>query len=154
MQVSGPVQGASTIPRRRRLNALLAIVAIVLIAVMVALLVWAGAFARSEVGTEDANPNAAGAGSVVIHDDSWNLPHKAGSAVSHDGVEVRKKLPDMTSQAAMATTRDEQAKRNLEKTGQATAETVTGSYRPVAQKRFYDHTAAVIHDDPWNLHPK
>ena len=73
MQISGPVQGVSTIPRRRRLNALLAIVTIVLIAAMVALLVWAGALARSGVGAENANPKAVGAGSAVIHDDTWNL---------------------------------------------------------------------------------
>jgi hypothetical protein len=73
MQISGPVQGVSTIPRRRRLNALLAIVSIVLIAAMVALLVWAGALARSGAGAEDTNPKAAGAGSAVIHDDPWNL---------------------------------------------------------------------------------
>ena len=72
MQVSGPVQGASTIPRRRRLNALLAIVAIVLITAMVALLVWAGAPARSGVEAEDAKSNA-GAGSAIIHDDAGNV---------------------------------------------------------------------------------
>ena len=83
MQVSGPVQGASTIPRRRRLNALLAIVGIVLIAAMVALMVWAGALARSGVGAQDANPKAAGAGSAIIHDDHWNLTHNAGSAPIH-----------------------------------------------------------------------
>jgi len=71
MQVSGPVQGVSTIPRRRRLNALLAIV---VIAAVVALMVWASALARSGVWAEDANPKAgAGAGSAVIHDDPWNL---------------------------------------------------------------------------------
>ena len=81
MQVSGPVQGASTIPRRRRLNALLAIVTIVLIAAMVALMVWAGALARSGVGAQDANPTAAGAGSAVIHDDAGNVHRNAGSGV-------------------------------------------------------------------------
>ena len=81
MQVSGPVQEASTIPRRRRLNALLAIVAIVLIAAMVALMIWAGALARSGVGAEDANPTAAGAGSAVIHDDAGNVHRNAGSGV-------------------------------------------------------------------------
>jgi hypothetical protein len=80
MQVSGPVQGASSIPRRRRLNALLAIV---VITATVALLVWAGALARSGVGAEDANPNA-GAGSAVIHDDAGNVNRNTGSAVIHD----------------------------------------------------------------------
>ncbi len=87
MQVSGPVQGVSTIPRRRRLNALLTIVAVVVIAAMVALLVWAAPLARSGVGAEDANPNAgAGVGSAVIHDDAGNvhLNAGAGSAVLHD----------------------------------------------------------------------
>ena len=40
MQVSGAVQGASTLHPRRRLNALLAIAAIVVIAWVVALMVW------------------------------------------------------------------------------------------------------------------
>ena len=53
------------------------------ITAMVALLVWAGAVARSGVGAEDAN---AGANSAVIHDDLWNPPRSnAGSAaVIHD----------------------------------------------------------------------
>ena len=69
MHVDGAVQGVSTRPRRRRLNMLLAIVAIVVIAAMVALLVWAPPLARSGVGAEDSNPKA-GAGSAVIHDDA------------------------------------------------------------------------------------
>ena len=84
MQISGPVQGVSTIPRRRRLNALLAIVTIVLIAAMVALLVGAGALARSGVGAEDTNPKAAGAGSAVIHDDAGNVNRNTSSAIIHD----------------------------------------------------------------------
>jgi len=51
---------------------LLAVVAVVVIAAMVALLVWAGALARSEVGAEDANAGA-GAGSAVIHDDAGHV---------------------------------------------------------------------------------
>jgi hypothetical protein len=51
MQVDGALQGGSTIPRRRRLNVVLAIV---VIAAMVALLVWASAFATRGAGTEDA----------------------------------------------------------------------------------------------------
>ena len=80
MQVDGAAQGVSTRSRRRRLNMLLAIV---VIAAMVALLVWAGAPARSGVGAEGANPKA-GAGTAVIHDDPWNLPPNAGSAPIHD----------------------------------------------------------------------
>ena len=83
MQVSGPVQGVSTIPRRRRLNALLAIAAIVVIAAVVALMVWVVPLATSGVGAEDAVPKAA-AGSAVIPDEGlyYPLPHgKAAPAV-------------------------------------------------------------------------
>ena len=85
MQVDGAAHGVGTIPRRRRLNALLTIVAVVVIAAMVALLVWAGAPARSGVGAQDASPNA-GAGSAVIYDDAGNMFPEAGagSAVVHD----------------------------------------------------------------------
>lgn len=68
MQADGALQGgASTIPRRRRLNVLLAIV---VIAAVVALLTWAAPFASSEFGAEDAN---AGAGTAIIHDDAGNV---------------------------------------------------------------------------------
>jgi cytoskeletal protein RodZ len=84
MQVDGALQGGSTRPRRRRLNVLLAIVAILVIAAMVTLLIWAAPLARSGVGAQDANPHAS-VGSAVIHDDPWNLPNSnAGSAVIHD----------------------------------------------------------------------
>ena len=83
MQVDGAAHGVGTIPRRRRLNALLTIVAVVVIAAMVALMVWAGAFARSGVGEQEANLKV-GAGTAVIHDDPWNLPPNAGSAPIHD----------------------------------------------------------------------
>jgi hypothetical protein len=83
MQVDGALQGGSTRPRRRRLNVLLAIVAILVIAAMVALLIWAAPLARSGVGAQDANPHAS-VGSAVIHDDPWNLPRNAGSAPIHD----------------------------------------------------------------------
>jgi ammonia channel protein AmtB len=63
MQVGGRVQGVSTIPRRRRLNVLLAIV---VIAAMVALVVWAAPLMMSGVGAEDA-------GSAVVHDDAGNV---------------------------------------------------------------------------------
>jgi len=51
---------------------LLAIVAIVVIAAMVALMVWAAPLATSGGGAEDANPNA-GAVPAVIHDDAGNM---------------------------------------------------------------------------------
>ena len=73
-QVGGTVQGARTIPRRKRLNVVVAIVAVVVIAAMVALMVmWAAPLARSGVGAQDANLNKAGAGSAVIHDDAGNV---------------------------------------------------------------------------------
>ena len=73
MQVGGTVQGASNIPRRgRRLEVLLAIAAVVVIAV-VALQVWIVPLATSGVGAEAASPNA-GAGSAIIHDDAGNMP--------------------------------------------------------------------------------
>jgi hypothetical protein len=61
----------------------MAIVAIVVIAAMVALLIWSAPVARSGVGAEDAKPNA-GAGSAIIHDDAGNVHRNAGSAVIHD----------------------------------------------------------------------
>ena len=86
MQVDGAVQGVSTIPRRKRLNVVLAIVAVVVIGAMVALLVWVAPLARSGVGAQDANTNKAGAVSAVIHDDAGNMLPEAGavSAVVHD----------------------------------------------------------------------
>jgi long-subunit fatty acid transport protein len=66
---------------------LLAIATIVVIAAMVALLVWAAPLARSGVGAEDANAGAGtgtGAGSAVIHDDAGNVHRNTGSAPIHD----------------------------------------------------------------------
>ena len=85
MQVDGAAHGVGTIPRSKRLNVLLAIVAVVVIAAMVALLVWAAPLATSGVEAQDANLNS-GAGSAVIHDDAGSmLPEAgAGSAVVHD----------------------------------------------------------------------
>jgi hypothetical protein len=83
MQVDGALRGGSTIPRRKRPNALLAVAAVVVIAAMMALLVWAAPLATSGVGAEDANPNA-GAGSAVLHDDAGNVHRNAGSAFLHD----------------------------------------------------------------------
>jgi hypothetical protein len=62
----------STIPRRRRLNALLAIVAIVAPAAMVALLMWATPLTTSGAGAEKADVSA-GAVPAVIHDDAGNV---------------------------------------------------------------------------------
>jgi len=82
MQADSPAQGVSTIPRRRRLEVLLAIAAIVVIAAM-ALLVWEVPLATSGVVAEDANLKVGG-GSAIIHDDAGNMPLSAGSAVIHD----------------------------------------------------------------------
>jgi hypothetical protein len=75
------VQGASTIHPRRRLNVLLAIAAIVVIAAVVALVVWVVPLATSEVGAEDANPNMVPA---VIHDDAGTMNPGAGAVVVLD----------------------------------------------------------------------
>ena len=83
MQVDGAAHGVGTIPRRKRPNVLLGIVAVVVIAALLALMVWVSPLARSGVGAQDANPHA-GAGSAIIHDDPWNLTGNVGSAVIHD----------------------------------------------------------------------
>jgi hypothetical protein len=75
--------GVDTIPGRKRLNVLLAIATIVVIAAAVALMVWVAPLARSGVGVEDDIPTA-GAGLAVIHDDAGNMPLSAGFAVVHD----------------------------------------------------------------------
>ena len=80
MQADGAVRGASTIPRRRRLNALLAIL---VVAAVVALVVWTAPLVTSGAATEEANPSA-GASSAVVHDDAGNVSGNAGSAVVHD----------------------------------------------------------------------
>ena len=64
MQANGAVPGVSTIPRRRRLNVMPAILVVVATA---ALLVWAAALTTSGGVAEDANPDAAGAGSAVYY---------------------------------------------------------------------------------------
>ena len=88
MQVGGTVQGASNIPRRgRRLQALLAVATILVIAAAMALLVWVYPPATSSGdGAHDANPNAgAAASTAVIHDDAGNLPSTGtGAAIVHD----------------------------------------------------------------------
>jgi hypothetical protein len=81
MQANGALQGGRTIPRRGRLQVLPAILAVVVIAAMIALLVWASPFATSGVGAEDANPNT---GTAIIHDDAGYVHRNAGSAVLHD----------------------------------------------------------------------
>jgi hypothetical protein len=83
MQAGSAARGVGTIPGRRRLNALLAAAAVLVVAAMVALVVWVVPLPTSEVGTEDAFPRA-GAGPAVVHDDAGNMPNSAVSAVIHD----------------------------------------------------------------------
>ncbi len=80
MQANGALQGGRTIPRRGRLQVVLAILAIVVIAAMVALLVWVVPLATSGVGAEDAIPKA-GAGSAIVHDNAGNVHRNEGSGV-------------------------------------------------------------------------
>lgn len=83
MQAHGAAQGVGTIPRRRRLEVLLAIAVIVAIVALTALLVRGVSPATSGVGAGDANLKA-GAGTAVVHDDAGNMPPGAGAAVVHD----------------------------------------------------------------------
>jgi hypothetical protein len=88
-------RGVGTLPRRGRMEALLAIAAVLAVAAVVALLVWVVPLATSGVGAEDAVQKA-GSGSAVVHDDAGNvgsltypLPHGkvvsgAVPAVVHD----------------------------------------------------------------------
>ena len=68
MQVNGVVQGVSTIPWRRRLNVLLAIV---VTAAVVALVVWVVPLTTSGVGAKDALPQAETPW-VTLYDDEGN----------------------------------------------------------------------------------
>ncbi len=96
MQADGAAPRVGTRPKGGRMSVLLAIVAFMVIAAMVALVVWTAPLARSGVGVQDANLSA-GAGSAVIHDDagtvndySYPLPPgkaqqlNAGSVGIHD----------------------------------------------------------------------
>jgi uncharacterized RDD family membrane protein YckC len=88
VQVGGTVQGASNIPRRgRRLQALLAVVTILVIAAAMALLVWVFPPATSGDGAQGANPNAgAAAGAAVVHDDAGNMPPELYYPLPHGKV--------------------------------------------------------------------
>ena len=106
MQADGAVQGVSTIPRRRRLNVVLAILAVVVIAAMVALLIWAAPLATSGVGAEDAIPKA-GAGSAVLHDDAGNLPTDAEWAAGPRGLFYPGKVAPLHAGAGSAPIHDD-----------------------------------------------
>ena len=84
VQTGGALQGAHTIPPRGRLNALLAVVAVLAIAAFMAL-VGAGPFGFGGVETRETVP-AAGAGTAVVHDDagSVNRGLAPGYAPVHD----------------------------------------------------------------------
>jgi hypothetical protein len=105
MQVGSAVHGVSTVPRRRRLNVLVAILAIVVIAAVVALLVWVVPLATSGVGAEVANPNA-GAVPAVLHDDAGDMLSGAVPAGIHDDA------GNMLSGAGAATLHDNAGKMN------------------------------------------
>ena len=106
MQVDGALQGGSTRPRRSRLNVLLAILAVVVIAAMVALLIWAAPLAERGVGAEDANPKA-GAGSAVLHDDAGNLPTDAEWAAGPRGLFYPGKVAPLHAGAGSAPIHDD-----------------------------------------------
>jgi hypothetical protein len=105
MQVGSAVHGVSTVPRRRRLNVLVAILAIVVIAAVVALLVWVVPLATSGVGAEVANPNA-GAVPAVLHDDAGDMLSGTVPAGIHDDA------GNMLSGAGAATLHDNAGKMN------------------------------------------
>jgi hypothetical protein len=85
MQTGGALRGPNTIPRRRRPNALLAGVAVLAVAALVALMVWADPFGSGGIETKDAVP-AAVVGTAVIHDDAGTVHPGArpGYAAVHD----------------------------------------------------------------------
>jgi hypothetical protein len=99
------VHGVSTVPRRRRLNVLVAILAIVVIAAVVALLVWVVPLATSGVGAEVANPNA-GAVPAVLHDDAGDMLSGTVPAGIHNDA------GNMLSGAGAATLHDDAGKMN------------------------------------------
>jgi hypothetical protein len=82
MQAGNAARGVGTLPGRGRLNALLAIAAVLVVAAMVAVAVWVVPLATSGVGAEDV-PKA-GAGSAIVHDDAGNVNPGAVPALVHD----------------------------------------------------------------------
>lgn len=74
MQAGGTLrQGVGTIPARRRPNALLlTIAAVLVVAAVLALLVWVVPLATSGGAAEEVIPESR-AGSAVIHDDAGNV---------------------------------------------------------------------------------
>ncbi len=87
MQVGGAAQGVGTIHPRRRLKALLTTAAILVIAALVALMVWVVPLATSGAETEEAVPKAAGS-AVVPHEELYYpLPHGkvAPAVIDADG---------------------------------------------------------------------
>jgi hypothetical protein len=72
VQTGGVMQGANTIPRRRRPNVLIAGVAVLALAALVGLMVWVGPLGFNRAKAGDTVPGA-GAGTAVIHDDAVNV---------------------------------------------------------------------------------
>ena len=86
MQAQGAARArVGTIPRRggRRLEALLAIAAILVIVAVMALLAQGVPPATSWIGADDANLKASGR-SAIVHDDAGNMPLGTGSGIVHD----------------------------------------------------------------------
>jgi len=71
MHAGSLVRGSGTLHPRRRLNALLALAAMVTIAAMVALMVWTVPLPTSGVGAEEAIPKA-DTPRVTLYDDAGN----------------------------------------------------------------------------------
>jgi hypothetical protein len=99
VQTGGALQGANTIPRRTRPNALLVGVAVLAIAAIVALMVWVEPFSFGGGETRDAVPAVGTAivhddpgnvntglapGYAPVHDDAGNMAPAAGTAIVHD----------------------------------------------------------------------
>ena len=136
MQVSGPVEGVSTIPRRRRLEVLVAIAAIVVIAAVVALMVWVVPLATSGVGAEDAISKAS-ANSAIIHDDAGNLPTDAERAAFY---QMRQGAVKNTGIMHVSMVKDMRQMRGTDPGKLAPLSAGAGS--------------AIVHDDASNVKPR
>jgi hypothetical protein len=76
MQVGGAAQGVGAIHPRRRLKVLLTTAAILVIAALVALMVWVVPLATSGVETEEAVLKAAAGSAAIPQEDLYYpLPH-------------------------------------------------------------------------------
>ena len=138
MQAHGAARGGvgTTMPRRGgRLEVLVAIAAIVVIAAVVALMVWVVPLATSGVGAEDAISKAS-AGSAIIHDDAGNLPTDAERAAFY---QMRQGAVKNTGIMHASMVKDMGQMRGTDPGKVAPLNAGTGS--------------AVIHDDAGNVNP-